>query len=149
MMYLFRLVFPLLACIGPFPGSSRQIPVLHVRGRKSSLSASRSHPSGWPWGEGVRAPAAQTNRRPRQRPGPERDRPRPPPEAAAEPRAGSAVLEDGVGSWSSPSRALSSAAAQPCGRGRGKRKGSAPRARPRESNRRRPLPERAISRPQP
>lgn len=65
-----------------------------------------------------------------------------------------AALGDGVGSGSSSSRARSAATVRPGGRGGGKTtthrrrqsEGSALRARPREPNR--PLPERAISRPQ-
>lgn len=64
------------------------------------------------------------------------------------------VLGDGAGSGSSTSRALGAATVRPCDQGKGETtrrrwqsEGSALRARPREPNR--PLPERAISRPQP
>lgn len=80
--------------------------------------------------------AGQTDRRrPRLRPRPERARRRPPPRAAAEPRAGPAVLGDGDGSGSPSSRALGATAAWPCGRGRAETT-----RRPRRDTRGRPGP---------
>lgn len=119
------------------------------------LSASQRHPVGWPLGGGGQG-AGGPGRQQGGRGGGWKPSGQP---AARLPRCSGArgcpaALGDGVGSGSSSSRARSAATVRPGGRGRGKTtthrrrqsEGSALRARPREPNR--PLPERAISRPQ-
>ena len=141
---------------------SRQIPASHIReGNHPSRPPDLTQSAGL-LAKRARAPAAHAeNRRPGPGQRPERGRLRPPPRAAAEPRAGPAVLGDGAGSGSSSSKALSAVAAWPCGQGTGK---TTRRRRRRRETRGRicaasktwgkltaaaPLPERAISRPRP
>lgn len=120
-------------------------------GDRSSLGLPRHCPVGWPLGEGGQG-AGGTGKQQGGRHasgaggGPD-------PALQQSPRAGPAVLGDGAGSGSSSSRAPRAATVRPGGQGSGKTtprrrqsEGSALRARPREPNR--PLPERAISRPQ-